>query len=113
MMTRRINAIGLAAGLALALLPAGAHAQVLRQNTAPVPGSMGVPQPEPLIKLDLQQKTLGRILSEMFKQASQYRYRLLARQGTSVFSLKADNVPLTQALKTLLAQDKAHEPMVY
>lgn len=114
---RRLSALLLAgaAGVAVAGLPSRpAMAQVTsrtRGGTA-APGSMGIPQPEPKINLTISQKSLGRILSEIFKQAP-YKYQVLAELGTTVFSLDVKDVPLAQALQMLLAQDKSEEPLVF
>jgi hypothetical protein len=100
-----------AAAVAAALAALPAAAQLVRAG-APVPGSMGIPQPEPLITLNIQQKSLGRVLSEMFKQ-SPYQYRVLADQGAAVYSLNVEKMPLSRALGMLLEQDKRAEPMVF
>jgi hypothetical protein len=108
-------ALILAAGILAAFSPDGASAQRVRPprtTAAYVPGSMGIPQPEPKITLSVQNRSLARILYEIFKQTP-YKYRVLADVGTTVFSLDVDGVPLSQALRTLLAQDKGKEPLVF
>ncbi|HEU4754285.1 MAG TPA: hypothetical protein VFU47_14340, partial [Armatimonadota bacterium] len=111
--TRFTSLALITAAVALTLAPGAARAQLVRPATSPAPGSMGIPQPEPLITLSIKQKSLGRTLSEVFKQAAPYQYRILALQGPALYSLEADKMPLSQVLKTLLAQDKSKEPMVF
>lgn len=77
-----------------------------------VPGSMGIPQPEPLITLSVKNRSLGRVLADMFRQ-TRYQYRILAQIGNQLFSLEANRMPLSQAIKTVLAQDKSAEPLVF
>lgn len=77
-----------------------------------VPGSMGIPQPEPLITLSVKNRSLGRVLADMFRQ-TRYQYRILAQIGNQLFSLEANRVPLSQALRMVLAQDKSAEPLVF
>lgn len=76
------------------------------------PGSMGIPQPEPLITLSVKNRSLGRVLADMFRQ-TRYQYRILAQVGNQLFSLEANRMPLSQALKAVLAQDKSAEPLVF
>ena len=116
----RFLSIIAATGGVLSLLAAPAGAQV---NRAPsqgsrtpaatyVPGAMGIPQPEPTVTLSMKQKSLARVLYELFKQ-SRYSYRLLADVGTAVFSIDVNKMPLSEALRTLLAQDKRPDPLVF
>ncbi len=108
------------AALAVTVLAVGAMvvppaAAQLRRNTAlgvHVPGSMGVPQPEPRVNLTVKQRSLGRVLYEIFK-LTPYKYEVKEEVGNQLFDLDVKNMPLTQALRTLLAQDKSKEPMVF
>lgn len=114
---RRLGALLLAgtAGLTIAgspLRPAAAQGTTRVRGTLSTPGSMGIPQPEPKINLTISQKSLGRILSEMFKQAP-YKYQVLANVGTTVYSLDVKDMPLSQALQKVLEQDKSDEPLVF
>lgn len=96
----------------LALVPVGpASAQVVR-TTAAVPGSMGIPQPEPKVSLTVQKRSLSRILSELFKQVP-YDYKIVADLGATAFDLDVKQMPLTQALGILLAQDKRPDPLIF
>lgn len=103
----------LALGVA-ALLPVAAAAQNSRStlNTY-VPGTMGIPQPEPVITLSVKQpRSLARVLYEVFKQTP-YEYQLLADVGTTAFTVEANKQPLTQVLTTIFAQEKRPDPLVY
>lgn len=101
----------LAAGVLLSGSPASA--QLVRPATAAaVPGSMGIPQPEPRINLSVQKRSLSRILADVFKQAP-YDYKVIADVGATAFSLDCKQMPLTQALSTLLAQDTRPDPLVF
>jgi hypothetical protein len=73
---------------------------------------MGIPQPEPKITLSIKQRSLGRILSEIFKQTP-YKYLVRAEVGASLFDLDVQGATLSQALQALLSQDKGPEPMVF
>jgi len=73
---------------------------------------MGLPLPEPTVTVDIQQKSLGRILHDVFAQTG-YKYEILADLGTTVFSLNVKNVPLSEALRTVLAEDKSDMPLVF
>lgn len=97
---------------ALCLAPVRAEAQTVRAPGASLPGKMGVPQPEPLITLSVKNKSLGRILFEMFKQTP-FQYKVESETGPTSFSLDVRQVPLTQALQQLLEQDKRSEPLVW
>jgi hypothetical protein len=114
--SRAVCAVGLGLALGAAVLGArGVEAQGTRAVlAAPVPGSMGIPQPEPLITLSVKQpRSLARILYEMFKQTT-YEYSLLADVGTTAYTLEVDKMPLTKALWTLLSQDmKSELPLVF
>lgn len=105
----------LAAGVMLVLPPGPSAAQQTRRvppSSAYVPGSMGIPQPEPKITLSIKQRSLGRILSEIFKQTP-YKYLVRAEVGASLFDLDVQGATLSQALQALLSQDKGPEPMVF
>ena len=108
----------LAALLGAAAIAAGwsalpASAQATRVLAFYVPGNMGIPQPEPLITLKAEKRSLARVLSEMFKQTP-YQYQVRARSGkTLVFDLDVNKVPLSKALAMLLAQDQELEPLVF
>lgn len=104
--------LALATGAVCALPAAPAAAQVTRSSGASLPGMMGIPQPEPLINLKLENKSLPRILFEVFKQTP-YQYRVPTSTGAQLFTLDATKLPLTQALDQLIAQDKSPEPLVY
>lgn len=104
--------LALATGAVCAVPPAPAAAQVARGLGVSEPGKMGIPQPEPLVTLNLQNKSLARILYELFKQTP-YQYRIPTSTGNTLFSLDVTRVPLTQALDKLVAQDKNGEPLVY
>jgi len=65
-----------------------------------------------VVTVDIQQKSLGRILHDVFAQTA-YKYEILAELGTTVFSLNVKNVPLSEALKTVLAEDKSDMPLVF
>lgn len=95
-------------------LPGVAHAQSSRVSlNTYTPGTMGIPQPEPLITLSVKQpRSLARVLYEIFKQ-SPYEYQLLADVGTTAFTLEANKLPLTQALTQLFQQEKRTDPLVY
>lgn len=116
--TRFLRALPiLLAGGMLACAPGIASAQTtgtraIRVNSGHVPGSMGIPQPEPKITLSIKQRSLGRILAEIFKQAP-YKYEVLADIGATFYSLEVQQVPLRQALTMLLAEDKSTEPLVF
>lgn len=105
----------LAAGaltLLVGAVPAGAQTTRTNLNTN-VPGTMGIPQPEPLITLSIKQpRSLARVLYEIFKQTT-FEYQLLADVGTTAFTIDVNKVPLTQTLTRLLAQEKRPEPLVY
>lgn len=77
-----------------------------------IPGSMGIPQPEPAITLSIKNRSLGRVLADMFKQ-TRYRYRILGQIGNQLYSLECTRMPLSRALTTVLAQDKSPEPLVW
>jgi hypothetical protein len=77
-----------------------------------IPGAMGIPQPEPVVSLNIQNRSLARILSELFKQVP-HDYQLLADTGTTVYSLNVTKMPLSKALVTLLGQDKRPDPLVF
>lgn len=100
----------LAAGVLLSGAPASA--QLVRPTAAAVPGSMGIPQPEPKINLTVQKRSLSRILADVFKQAP-YDYKVVADVGATAFNLDCKQMPLTQALTTLLAQDTRPDPLVF
>jgi type II secretory pathway component GspD/PulD (secretin) len=102
--------VALAAGVVLGGAPASA--QLVRQSNTLTPGSMGIPQPEPKITLSVQKRSLSRILAEVFKQAP-YDYKVVADVGATAFDLDVKQVPLTQALNQLLAQDKRPDPLVF
>lgn len=107
------------AGLGCALvLIAASGAPCAAQGTSRIisgphmPGSMGIPQPEPLVTVSVRQRALGRVLSEIFKQTP-YTYRILAELGTAFFTLECQRMPLRTALHTLLSQDRSIEPLVF
>jgi hypothetical protein len=98
---------------ALALLTSvPAHAQLVRTAPTVMPGSMGIPSPEPKVTIAVQKRSLSRILSELFKQVP-YDYRIVADLGATAFDLDVKQVPITQALRTLLAQDKRPDALVF
>ena len=100
-------------GVVAAFPPSPVTAQTtVRGGNSYVPGSMGIPQPEPKITLSVSKRSLSRILYEMFKQ-TRYDYRVIADVGTSVASVDLKQVPLTQALTQVLAQEKRPEPLVF
>jgi len=101
-----------AAGLLVALSATAAAAQAVRPPTY-VPGVLGVPQPEPTVTVDMKGRSLNSILYEIFKQVP-LKYAVRAEVGTTVCTLKAEKLPVTQALNQLLAQDKRKaEPLVW
>lgn len=104
--------LALATGAVCALPPMPAIAQVSRGTGASLPGKMGIPQPEPLITLKLENKSLPRVLYELFKQTP-YQYRVPTSTGNQLFNLDANKLPLTEALNQIIAQDKGAEPLVY
>jgi hypothetical protein len=114
--SRVVRACSLALALAgVVSLMARANAQIVRPSlNLYVPGTMGIPQPEPLITLSIKQpRSLARVLYEVFKQTT-FEYALLADVGTTAFTVDVNRVPLTKALATILAQDKrAEDPLVY
>jgi hypothetical protein len=77
-----------------------------------VAGSMGIPQPEPKVTVQVQNKTLSRAVFEVFKTTG-YQPQVLADVGATLVSLDVKNMPMTQALNQILAQDKSPEPLVY
>jgi hypothetical protein len=94
-------------------LPAGA--QGTRVTATPpyyVAGSMGIPQPEPKVTVQVQNRTLSRAVFEIFKTTG-YTPQVLADVGATLVSLDVKNMPMTQALNQILAQDKSPEPLVY
>jgi len=102
-----------AIGAAIALFQAApASAQVARTAPTLVAGSMGVPQPEPKVTVTAQKRSLSRILAEVFKQVP-YDYKIVADLGATAFNLDVKQVPITQALRMLLAQDKRPDALVY
>jgi hypothetical protein len=114
-MTRhRYGSPGLLPAIVLAgALAAGAAAPSGAQvATRHVPGSLGIPQPEPKVTLSIKQRSLNRILAEMRKQVP-YEFRTLADIGVTVFSLDVKQVPVSTALNVLLEQDKNVEPLVF
>src|SRR5688500_18748918 len=62
-----------------------------------VAGSMGIPQPEPKVTVQLQNKPLSRAVFEIFKTTG-YQPQVLADVGATLVSIDAKNMPLTQAL---------------
>jgi len=108
-----VGGLALAVGV-LAATPRVAEAQAARPGLATyVPGTMGIPQPEPLVTLSIKQpRSLARVLYELFKQTP-FEYQLLADVGTSAFTLEANKQPLTRVLTGLLAQDKRPDPLVF
>lgn len=103
----------LLAGVLLAAPGTPAQAQLRRADvTAHLPGSMGIPQPEPRVTLTLKQRALGRVLSELFKQTSM-KYAVTTTVGGQLFDVDVRGVPLSQALAQVLAQDKGPEPLVF
>lgn len=108
-----LTILGMAASPALAQSPPITQPGGIRRTTQiPVPGTMGIPQPEPNITLNIQKRPLGRILAEIFKQTP-FQFRLLASQGTTLFSLEANREPFRKVLTRLLEQDKSAEPLVF
>ncbi|MBM3457188.1 MAG: hypothetical protein FJX77_01440, partial [Armatimonadetes bacterium] len=115
---RLVPVLGLA-GLATicSALPSGAQQPGLlggpsRLSTTNVPGSMGIPQPEPMITLKISPKrSLARVLHEVFKQASGYDYRV-AVSVPGQFTVDANNTPLSQVLRKIAEQDTTAEPLV-
>jgi hypothetical protein len=114
-----LNSSPRALGLAPLLLAVGvlfsgspASAQLVRSTAVAVPGSMGIPQPEPKINLTVQKRSLSRILADIFKQAP-YDYKVVADVGATAFSLDCKQASLTQALGMLLAQDTRPDPLIY
>jgi len=105
-----------AGGLGLVLAGLGAPAKAQGTRTAPPPyyvaGSMGIPQPEPRVTVQLQNKTLSRAVFEIFKTTG-YQPQVLADVGATLVNVDVKNVPVTQALNQILAQDKGAEPLVY
>lgn len=100
-------------GAALTLLQtAPASAQLVRNAPTLVPGSMGVPQPEPKVTLNAQKRSLSRILADLFKQVP-YDYKIVAELGATAFSLDVKQMPITQAVRMLLAQDTRPDPLIY
>ena len=94
-------------------LPAAAQGN--RVVAAPpyyVAGSMGIPQPEPKITVNVQNKTLSRAVFEIFSTTN-FKPQVLADVGPTVVSINVKNMPLRQALDQVLAQDKSPEPLVY
>ena len=108
---RWLPALGAAAAV---LLAAPCLAQTSRNNlNTNVPGTMGIPQPEPTITLSIKQpRSLARVLYEVFKQTP-FEYQLLADVGTTAFTLEANKLPLTRVLAQLLGQEKRPDPLVY
>jgi hypothetical protein len=110
-----------AAALALAAVPAVAADSYGVGTTSRTnlntnnPGTMGIPQPEPLITLSIKQpRSVARVLSEIFKQVpGDEQYQLLADVGTTAFTLEANKEPLTKVLTNLFAQEKRPDPLVY
>ena len=101
MFDRSLRALCLVPALAAGVLLGGApaSAQLVKQATVAVPGSMGIPQPEPTITLSVQKKSLSRILADIFKQARVgYDYKVVADVGATAFDLDVKGVPLTRAL---------------
>lgn len=116
MRSRFTGAAGWVAAGALTLIaaagPCAAQTTRINLNNA-VPGSMGIPQPEPVITLSIKQpRSLARVLYEIFKQTP-YEYQLLADVGTTAFTVDVNKVPLTQTLTRLLSQEKRPDPLVY
>jgi type II secretory pathway component GspD/PulD (secretin) len=99
----------LSLGIAAAFPPAPAAAQPAPKSN---PGSLGIPQPEPLVTVNLNQVSIARALSELFKQTS-YRYQIVAEQGTTRYTLSAEKQPLTKVLTAILDQDKRADPLVF
>jgi hypothetical protein len=77
-----------------------------------IPGSMDIPQPEPLITYKGKRQSLGRILRAVFAQTP-YEYQVLAELGNQLYDLDVARVPLTKVLQALLAQDPGQEPLVF
>jgi hypothetical protein len=77
-----------------------------------VPGSMGIPQPEPRVTLSVQNRSLGRVLAELKKQTP-YQFRLLADIGTLAVTIDANREPVSQVLRRILEQDKRPDPLVF
>ena len=99
-------------GVAMALTAPPAGAQLRRTNAGGGPGSMGIPQPEPKITLNLKQRALGRVLSEIFKQTP-YKYAVTTSVGGRLFDADLKAEPLSKALTKVLAQDTSGDPLVF
>src|SRR5579864_2675477 len=121
---KRIAVPGTVAGLSLAVgcalafqASAPCAAQAPRANgprvAGYVPGSLGVPQPEPKVSLQFPQPvSLGRALAALFRQTP-YKYQVIAEQGNTVINAKFERVPLTTALNEILAQDQRKDQLVW
>lgn len=106
----RLLAAAAAAGL-LALTPGRASAQ----NPWPPgyqPGTMGIPQPEPKITLSVQNRSVNKVLYEIFKQTN-WKYQVVAEVGTTVVNVDFKQTPLTAAIRATLRQVKTDEPLVF
>lgn len=108
-------------GLAAVSFPLSAGAQegsqpaggTPRFSGSAVPGSMGIPQPEPKITLTLPVKrTLARVLHEVFKQAPGYEYRV-AVPSEGLYTADFKDEPLSQVLRKVAAQAPGTEPLVF
>jgi hypothetical protein len=99
-------------GVLMALTAPPADAQLRRAYTGGIPGSMGIPQPEPKITLSLKQRALGRVLSEIFKQTP-YKYAVTTSVGGRFFDADFKGEPLSKALTKVLAQDTSSEALVF
>ncbi len=121
LMNRKPLALACLLGLASTALALGATSAAQAQGvgtTRPrglagyVPGTMGIPQPEPRVTLSFTNYSLARSLSEIFKQSG-FSYRVLAEMGVTRYSLNVQTMPVSRALQMLLDQDKSNEPLVF
>lgn len=73
---------------------------------------MGIPQPEPMVTLKMEGRSLQRTLFELFKQTP-FQYRVVADVAPTLCKIDVKKEPVTLALRRILDQEKAVEPLVF